>query len=50
MSLNTIYSFVPSVLNIGRLNKILFFLRIDPQKNFLYERRPYETVDEKSLS
>ena len=38
---------VPNVLSIKRLTKILISIR-DPQINS-YERRAYESVDEKSL-
>ena len=40
---------VPSVLYIGRLTKFNFNFGKDPQK-ISYERRAYESVDEKSLS
>ena len=40
---------MPSVLNIGRFDKNFNFnLRRDPHK-ISYERRAYESVDEKSL-
>ena len=40
---------VPNVLNIGRLTKILIsILKREPQNNS-YERRAYESVDEKNL-
>ena len=38
----------PSVLNIGRLTKILILEGII--KKISYERRAYESVDEKTLS
>ena len=41
---------VPSVLNIGRFAKILFSIKEGIIKKFSYERRDYESVDEKSLS
>ena len=42
---------MPSVLNIGRLTKILFtFKKAGIFKEISYERRTYESVDEKSLS
>ena len=48
--LNFFNPLVPSVQNIARLNKNFNFnLRRDPQK-ISYERRAYESVDEKSLS
>ena len=41
---------VPSVLNIGRLTKISISIQDRILKKISYERRAYESVDEKSLS
>ena len=41
---------VPSVLNVGRLAKILILISERILINISYERRDYESVDEKSLS
>ena len=41
---------MPSVLIIGRLTKILISIYEGALKKILYDRRVYESVDEKSLS
>ena len=42
--------FVPSVLNRVRLSKISILIQEGILKKISYERRAYESVDEKSLS
>ena len=48
--LNFFNSLVPSVLNIGHLTKILISIQEGILQKKSYERRDYESVDEKSLS
>ena len=41
---------LPSAAYMQRIAKILILILRRDHKNFLYERRDYESVDEKSLS
>ena len=38
--------FLPSILNIGRLTKILISIKEGITKKISYERRAYESVDD----
>ena len=43
---DTFYPLLPSVLNIGRLTKILISIKEGIIKKNSYERRAYESVDD----